>query len=211
MPAIYSNDPNIGIRMMGLDYLIPTPVSSITYKGRAGVDARRRKAYVNAPSKGTEKTFSRIPRQFDKKADPKKVVPSKQDPSIPSWMPHVPSWMRTTMNPTLWAQFGRLPGGAMASVPKPNIPIAGTSMAKIADGIADMQQSQKSAVLPSETFGDPYGYRTLSGGVYNTSSPVESMDPASRSEYEKRLKMRRNSANDIPSSMFSGIRGSMIA
>lgn len=50
-PAIFSNDPNIGIRQMGLDAFIPTPVSSITYKSRAGVDARRRKNYQNAPRK----------------------------------------------------------------------------------------------------------------------------------------------------------------
>ena len=49
-PAIFSNDPNIGIRQMGLDAFIPTPVSSITYKSRAGVDARRRKNYQNAPT-----------------------------------------------------------------------------------------------------------------------------------------------------------------
>ena len=50
-PAIFSNDPNIGIRQMGLDAFIPTPVSSITYKSRAGVDARRRQNYQNAPTR----------------------------------------------------------------------------------------------------------------------------------------------------------------
>jgi hypothetical protein len=49
-PAIFSNDPNIGIRQMGLDAFIPTPVSSLTYKSRAGVDARRRQNYQNAPT-----------------------------------------------------------------------------------------------------------------------------------------------------------------
>jgi hypothetical protein len=49
-PAIFSNDPNIGIRQMGLEGFIPTPVSSMTFKSRAGVDARRRGNYQNAPT-----------------------------------------------------------------------------------------------------------------------------------------------------------------
>jgi len=47
--AIFSNDPNIGIKQMGYEQFIPTPVSSITYKGNAGMNAKRAGSYVNAP------------------------------------------------------------------------------------------------------------------------------------------------------------------
>lgn len=47
--AIFSNDPNQGIRDAGLERFIPTPVSSITYKGNAGVNARRAGSYTNTP------------------------------------------------------------------------------------------------------------------------------------------------------------------
>ena len=47
--AIFSNDPNQGIRDAGMEQFIPTPVSSITYKGNAGVNARRAGSYTNTP------------------------------------------------------------------------------------------------------------------------------------------------------------------
>lgn len=47
--AIFSNDPNQGIRDAGMEGFIPTPVSSITYKGNAGVNARRAGSYTNTP------------------------------------------------------------------------------------------------------------------------------------------------------------------
>lgn len=47
--AIFSNDPNQAIRDAGMEQFIPTPVSSITYKGNAGVNARRAGSYTNTP------------------------------------------------------------------------------------------------------------------------------------------------------------------
>lgn len=47
--AIFSNDPNQGIRDAGMEQFIPTPVSSVTYKGNAGVNARRAGSYTNTP------------------------------------------------------------------------------------------------------------------------------------------------------------------
>lgn len=48
--AIFSNDPNQGIRDAGMEQFIPPSVSSINYKGNAGMNAKRAGSYTNAPS-----------------------------------------------------------------------------------------------------------------------------------------------------------------
>jgi hypothetical protein len=50
--AIFSNDPNIGIRMMGKEAFIPTPLTSIDYhpERTAAVERERKKWYMNTPS-----------------------------------------------------------------------------------------------------------------------------------------------------------------
>lgn len=129
-PAIFSNDPNIGIRQMGLEGFIPTPVSSITYKSRAGVDARRRQNYQNAPR--------------------------KRDAAPPHEVVTLPDGNQVSV--LLGGKKGKNPSGSLkdmfpdASVPKPGqfgyggpAPVARPtvrppSAAQIADGIAKLQK-----------------------------------------------------------------------
>ena len=70
--AIFSNDPNIGIRQMGLEGFIPTPVSSVTFKGNAGVNARRAANYQNAPLNRPKPTVSPKPRNLQQPPAPQK-------------------------------------------------------------------------------------------------------------------------------------------
>lgn len=70
--AIFSNDPNIGIRQMGLEGFIPTPVSSVTFKGNAGVNARRAANYQNAPLNRPKPTVSQKPRNLQQPPAPQK-------------------------------------------------------------------------------------------------------------------------------------------
>lgn len=129
-PAIFSNDPNIGIRRMGLDAFIPTPVSSLTYKGRAGVDARRRQNYQNAP------TNAPVSRPH---GPPHEVV------TLPDG---------TKVSVLLGGKKGKKPSGTMfpdASVPKPGefgyggpAPVARPTigaprLSEVADGIRKLQ------------------------------------------------------------------------
>lgn len=53
MPAFYSQDPNIGIRQMGAAHLIPQGINSMTFKGNAGMNAKRAGSYTNAPRAST--------------------------------------------------------------------------------------------------------------------------------------------------------------
>lgn len=125
--AIFSNDPNIGIRQMGMEAFIPTPVSSLTYKSRAGVDARRRKNYQNAPIKRSN-------------------VPAHELVTLPDG---------NQVSVLLGGKKGKKPSNPMfpgASVPKPGqfgyggpAPVARPtvrppSAAQIADGIAKLQK-----------------------------------------------------------------------
>lgn len=175
-PAIFSNDPNIGIRQMGLDAFIPTPVSSITYKSRAGVDARRRQNYQNAPVKRLE--------------GPKYEAPPHEVVTLPDG---------TQISVLLGDKKGKKPSVSLndmfagATVPKPGqfgyggpAPVARPtvpppSAAQIADGIQKLQetirkdkanrwpwekQDQRNAgdvMRPSDTYG-PLG--VFAGGSY---------------------------------------------
>jgi len=60
--AIFSNDPNIGIRQMGMEGFIPTPVASAVFKGNAGVNARRAAHYQNAPTRRMQNTGATSPK-----------------------------------------------------------------------------------------------------------------------------------------------------
>jgi hypothetical protein len=53
MPAIYSQDPNIGIRAMGAAHLIPQGINSMTFEGNARMNAKRAGSYVTAPRAST--------------------------------------------------------------------------------------------------------------------------------------------------------------
>lgn len=69
--AIFSNDPNQGIRDAGLERFIPAPVSSAIYKGNAGMNAKRAGSYTNAPSTMKKKAPTAAP-------DPSKMTPEQK-------------------------------------------------------------------------------------------------------------------------------------
>jgi len=77
--AIFSNDPNQGIRDAGLERFIPTPVSSMTFKGNAGMNAKRRAA------RGDEVDNFKSSKRFGGMGNPAK--PSSMSPEQKSaWM-----------------------------------------------------------------------------------------------------------------------------
>jgi hypothetical protein len=59
--AIFSNDPNQGIRDAGMEQFIPPSVSSVNYKGNAGMNAKRAGSYTNAPSAMKKKAPVGVP------------------------------------------------------------------------------------------------------------------------------------------------------
>jgi len=139
-PAIFSNDPNIGIRQMGMEAFIPTPVSSMTFKSRAGVDARRRGNYQNAP---TGRSI----------APPHKVVtnPDGTKMSVPldgkkkgkgkTPAPYSPPLMATGLQGILDRAFRFGYGRPPAAAPKPTVRVP--TAAEIADGLASLENQVK--------------------------------------------------------------------
>ena len=127
-PAIFSNDPNIGIRQMGLGHLIPNPVNTLTYKGQAGVNARRRQNYQNAPRKRDA-------------APPHQVVTLPGGNKVSVLLGGKKS--KTPSAPVLFAgasvpQPGQFGYGGPAPVARPTV--RPPSAAQIADGIAKFQK-----------------------------------------------------------------------
>lgn len=201
-PAIFSNDPNIGIRQMGLDAFIPTPVSSITYKSRAGVDARRRQNYQNAPTKRRPGP----PHEVVTLPDGNKVsilLRGKKGKKQPSTM--FPG--ASVPKPGQFGYGGPTPVARPTPVAQPNIPITGKpSAAKIADGIVELEkEAGKSSFAPSiMLFDDPYQYRVKGGGTWNSYNSIDAMDAPSRALYEQKKKLMNAGATDLPSDMFLG-------
>lgn len=128
-PAIFSNDPNIGIRQMGMEAFIPTPVSSMTFKSRAGVDARRRANYQNAPTKRKPGPAHEVITLPDGNKVSVLMKDKKKGKSPSSMFPHA-----SVPKP---GQFGYAPPAS----PAPNIRIP--SAAQIADGIIRLEDRIK--------------------------------------------------------------------
>jgi hypothetical protein len=137
--AIFSNDPNIGIRMMGKEAFIPTPLNSLTFKGNAQVNARRKRAYVNAPSKMKEKTFSPRPDWARRRSEEAR----KNSTDLPTMRAGDPISRMFPGNPGLAALFGsKTAPSTIASsygmnpmdVAKPNI-----DLKTMADGTGTVQ------------------------------------------------------------------------
>ena len=195
-PAIFSNDPNIGIRQMGLDAFIPTPVSSVTYKSRAGVDARRRQNYQNAPRKRDA-------------APPHQVVtlPGGNQISVLLGGKKGKKPSNTMFAGASVPKPGQFGYGGPAPVARPNIPAPNkTSAAKMADGIAELEKEASKPGFTSSVmlFDDPYQYKMKGGGTWNRYNSIDSMDEPSRALYERRKKLMNAGATDLPSNMFSG-------
>jgi hypothetical protein len=74
--AIFSNDPNQGIRDAGLERFIPTPVSSMTFKGNAGMNAKRR------ADRGDEVDNFKSSKRFGGVSNPGTMTPEQKA----SWM-----------------------------------------------------------------------------------------------------------------------------
>lgn len=185
--AIFSNDPNIGIRQMGLEHLIPPPLTTMTRKGRGEVDARRRRAYVNAPSKPAvrEGATSAKPQRV-KLEEQKRQEQRKQAGQRVSEM----------LNPVKRAASSmQSRAAATPAVARPTM-----SLAKQADNIMDFKpDAGRPYMLPSNVFGDPYDY-VMDGNFtpYNTLNSIDKMTPASRAKYEKAKKLENAGATDLP-------------
>jgi hypothetical protein len=183
--AIFSNDPNIGIRQMGLEHLIPPPLTTMTRKGRGEVDARRRRAYVNAPSKPAMREGATSAKPQRVKLEEQKRQQQRQQAG---------QRVSEMLDPTKRAASAMR---SRAAAP-PMVAAPTMSLAKQADNIVDFKPDAGLPILPSAAFGEPEQYRTQSGGIYNTLSPIESMNPQSRARYEKRRKMTETGATDLP-------------
>lgn len=126
-PAIFSNDPNIGIKQMGYEQFIPTPVSSITYKGNAGMNAKRAGSYLNSPRSNA--SFEAAKKSAD--AARKAAEQRKQREKV------------AKMNPAQKAAWASGLVSSMFGMPMPKAPrptITTPSSAQIADGIAKLQK-----------------------------------------------------------------------
>lgn len=171
-PAIFSNDPNIGIRQMGMEAFIPAPINPLTYKSRAGVNARRRQNYQNAPTNR-------------RSGPPHQVVTLPDGNKVSVLLGGKKS--KTPSAPVLFAgasvpQPGQFGYGGQAPVARPTV--RPPSAAQIADGIAKFQEkiaTQRAneefgffgkkkdkrnagdVMLPSETYAPP---GLFSGGLY---------------------------------------------
>ena len=191
--ALFSNDPNIGIRMMGKEAFIPTPLNSLTYKGRSQVDARRRQNYQNSARETPvrEGAMSKKPKREQKASDQLALARQK---------------VSEIFNP---AMRSRALGAPPPMVAKPTIPAPKPSMARIADGL-DSIENMGSGFQQPIMMGSPSDYRTQSGGIWWQGGDPNTMTPADRKKWEQRQRLRDNAgATDLPSSLFS--TGSMIA
>jgi hypothetical protein len=129
-PAIFSNDPNIGIRQMGMEAFIPTPVSSMTFKSRAGVDARRRANYQNAPRTKASLEASKERAAAGRAAAAQRATREKVDKMNPAQKAAWASGLVSSM-------FGM----PMPKAPRPTINVP--SAAQIADGITKLEDQMK--------------------------------------------------------------------
>jgi hypothetical protein len=128
--AIFSNDPNIGIRQMGLEGFIPTPVSSITYKGNAGMNAKRAGSYTNAPSTKASLEASKERAAAGRAAAAQRATRQKVDKMNPAQKAAWASGLVSSM-------FGM----PMPKAPRPTINVP--SAAQIADGITKLEDQMK--------------------------------------------------------------------
>ena len=125
--AIFSNDPNIGIKQMGYEQFIPTPVSSITYKGNAGMNAKRAGSYLNAPRSNASFEAAKERAAAARKAAAEKAKIAKMNPAQKAaWA----SGLVSTM-------FGM----PMPKAPRPTITTP--SSAQIADRIQRLQDTMR--------------------------------------------------------------------
>jgi hypothetical protein len=94
--AIYSNDPNVGIKAMGYGSFIPNPVSSITYH-QDKTDAINRRRSAMSPNQWS---VSLGTNHHSERADPQKMTPEQKSSymartgdstSTPSSLYHNPS------------------------------------------------------------------------------------------------------------------------
>jgi hypothetical protein len=128
--AIFSNDPNIGIKQMGYEQFIPTPVSSITYKGNAGMNAKRAGSYLNTPRSNA--SFEAAKESAD--AARKAAEQRKQREKV------------AKMNPAQKAAWASGLVSSMFGMPMPKAPrptITTPSSAQIADRIQRLQDTMR--------------------------------------------------------------------
>lgn len=128
--AIFSNDPNIGIKQMGYEQFIPTPVSSITYKGNAGMNAKRAGSYLNAPRSNASFEAAKESADAARKAAEQRKQREKVD----------------KMNPAQKAAWASGLVSSMFGMPMPKAPrptITTPSSAQIADRIQKLQDTMR--------------------------------------------------------------------
>jgi hypothetical protein len=150
-PAIFSNDPNIGIRKMGMEAFIPAPVNSMTFKGRAGVDARRRGNYQNAPTGRSSAPPHKVVTnpdgtQMSVLLDGKKKGKDKTPAS------YSPPLMATGLEGILDRAFRFGYGRSPAAAPKPTVRVP--TAAEIADGITRLEERIKKDKAHRWLFGE---------------------------------------------------------
>jgi hypothetical protein len=155
-PAIFSNDPNIGIRQMGLEGFIPTPVSSMTFKSRAGVDARRRANYQNAPTGRS----SAPPHKVVTNPDGTKMsvlLDGKKKGKGKTPAPYSPPLMATGLQGILDRAFRFGYGRSPAAAPKPTVRVP--TAAEIADGITRLEEQARNDEINYQKFGPGLGMK----------------------------------------------------
>ena len=138
--AFFSQDPNVGIRASGMGAFIPPAINSLSYKGNAGVNARRTSAGDGARRKPKMATPGVTPGVF---GPPSSLAGGTNTPSNKFKMVINKSPSRFEMA-----------NNSGTAVPAPTTPTIGVRMSHIADGIVK-NQALDDATLATSVSLDP--------------------------------------------------------
>jgi len=136
--AFFSQDPNIGIRQAGMGAFIPPAINSLSYKGNAGVNARRTSAGDGARKKPKVATPGVTPGVFG--------PPSSLANPNPKNKPSTKFNMVINEDPSRF-YMAKMPGTAAQVAP--TIRVGGVRMSRLADGIVKNQELDDATLATS--------------------------------------------------------------
>ena len=136
--AFFSQDPNIGIRQAGMAGFIPPAINSLSYKGNAGVNARRQSAGDGARKKPKVAKAGVTPGVF---GPPSSLAGGRGKPSE-TFMP-----MPQTRMPIPGTLMAKMPGTAAPVAPTTTV--GGVRMSRLADGIIKNQELDDASLATS--------------------------------------------------------------
>ena len=137
--AFFSQDPNIGIRQAGMGAFIPPAINSMSFKGNAGVNARRQSAGDGARKKPKVAKAGVTPGVF---GPPSSLANPDSKPS----KTFVPRDLMKRM-PAPGVLMAKMPGTAAPVAPTTTV--GGVRMSRLADGIIKNQELDDASLATS--------------------------------------------------------------